>query len=139
MSLVPRLWCLGVCGASGVYDVCGVYGVLVSVVPLVCMMSVVSMVSWCLWCLWCVWCLWCLGCPGLRGVARNLAMGGQNFYRKPHLLSNAKTGSNYFSVRVPAIHILSNNNEHVDELGVTVKSLEPATLLAGASQPSHTN
>ena len=39
------------------------------------------------------------------------------------------------------IHILSNNNEqrNVDELGVTVKSLEPATLLAGASQPSRTN
>ena len=37
------------------------------------------------------------------------------------------------------IHILSNNNEHVDELGVTVKSLEPATPLAGASQPSRTN
>ena len=39
------------------------------------------------------------------------------------------------------IHMLSNNNEgrNVDELGVTVKSLEPATLLAGASQPSHTN
>ena len=39
------------------------------------------------------------------------------------------------------IHILSNNNEqkNVDELGVTVKTLEPATLLAGASQPSRTN
>ena len=39
------------------------------------------------------------------------------------------------------IHILSNNNEqrNVDELGVTVKSLEPATFLAGASQPSRTN
>ena len=39
------------------------------------------------------------------------------------------------------IHILSNNNEqrNVDELGVTVKSLEPATLLAGASQPSRMN
>ena len=35
------------------------------------------------------------------------------------------------------IHILSNNNEkrNVDELGVIVKSLEPATLSAGASQP----
>ena len=39
------------------------------------------------------------------------------------------------------IHILSNNNEqrNVDELGVIVMSLEPATLLAGASQPSRTN
>ena len=41
------------------------------------------------------------------------------------------------------IHIkfLSNNNEqrNVDELGVTVKSLEPVTLLAGASKPSRTN
>ena len=35
------------------------------------------------------------------------------------------------------IHILTNNNEerNVNELGVTVKSLEPATILAGASQP----
>ena len=39
------------------------------------------------------------------------------------------------------IYILSNNNEqrNVDEVGVTVKSLEPATLLAGASQPSCAN
>ena len=38
------------------------------------------------------------------------------------------------------IHFLSNYNErrNVDELGVTVKSLEPSTLLAGASQPSRT-
>ena len=85
------------------YDVCGVYGVLVSVVPLVCMVSVVSRVSW------------------TQGCSQKSGDGGANFYRKPHLLSNAKTGSNYFSVGVPAIHILSNNNEHVDELGVTVK------------------
>ena len=39
------------------------------------------------------------------------------------------------------IHILSNNIEqrNVDELGVIVKTPEPATLLAGASQPSRTN
>ena len=38
-----------------------------------------------------------------RGVARNLAMGGAKIFdRKPHLLINAKTGSNYYSVRVPA-------------------------------------
>ena len=37
-------------------------------------------------------------------------------------------------------HILSNSEQrNVDELGVTVKSLEPATLLAGASKPSRTN
>ena len=37
--------------------------------------------------------------------------------------------------------MLSNNNEqrNVVELGVTVKSLEPAILLARASQPGRTN
>ena len=39
------------------------------------------------------------------------------------------------------IHSLSNNNEqrNANELGVTVKSLEPAILLAGARKPSRTN
>ena len=38
-----------------------------------------------------------------RGIARNLAMGGQKILdRKPHPLINAETVSNYYSVRVPA-------------------------------------
>ena len=65
--------------------------------------------------------------------------GGKNLDRKPHLLINAKTGSNYYSVRLPANNTYYNEQRNVDELGVTVKSLEPAILLAGASQPSRTN
>ena len=42
-----------------------------------------------------------------RGVARNLAMGGGKILdRKPHVLINAETGSNYYSVRVPANNTL---------------------------------
>ena len=72
-------------------------------------------------------------CP--RGVARILAMGGAKILdRKPHLLINAETGSNYYGVRIP--HILSNNEQrNVDELRVTIKSLEPAIYSLGGSEP----
>ena len=36
----------------------------------------------------------------VRGVARNLAKGGQILDRKPHLLINAKTGSDYRIARI---------------------------------------
>ena len=73
-----------------------------------------------------------------RGVARNLAMeGGKILDRKPHLLINTETGSNYYSVRVPAKHILSNNNEqrNIDELGVTVE-VTRASYSLGGSEPT---
>ena len=76
-----------------------------------------------------------------RGVARNLTMGGKILDRKPHPLINAEKEVIIIACAFQQIiHTLSNNNEqiNVDELGVTVKSLEPATLLAGASQPSRT-
>ena len=58
--------------------------------------------------------------------------------RKPHLI-NAETGSNYYSVHVPANHTKNNEQRNVDELRLTLKYLEPATLLVGASQPSRMN
>ena len=39
-------------------------------------------------------------------------VGAKLLDRKPHLLINVESGSDYYSVHVPAkIHILSNNNE----------------------------
>ena len=75
-----------------------------------------------------------------RGRSQKSGEGGAKILdRKPHPLINAETGSNYYSVRVPANNtFLSNNNEQrkVDELRVTVKSLEPAIYSLGGSEPT---
>ena len=79
----------------------------------------------------------------VQGRSQKFGDGGaKNLDRKPHLLINAEQEVIIMACAFQQIiHILSNNNEqrNFDELGVTVKSLEPATLLAGASQPSRTN
>ena len=68
----------------------------------------------------------------MQGRSQKSGNGGAKILdRKPHLLINAETGSDYYSVRVPAKkYIFCNKQRNVDELGVIVEVTGAATLLA---------
>ena len=71
-----------------------------------------------------------------RGVARNLAKGGKYLDRKPHLLINAETGSDYIiACAFQQKNIFCNEQRNVDELGVTVE-VTGVSYSLGGSEPT---